>query len=278
MLQSCSPASCRSRGSIVEPLPGLAPWLGGKRQLAKLLTARIDRLPHRCYAEPFLGMGGVFLRRRRRAEAEAINDAHGDVVNLFRIVQRHPEALAEALAFTIAARADFARVRAIDPTRLTDVERAARFFFLMHAGFRGRAKSPTFGASPHRRSHWHPERLVARIRAVHRRLAGVYIEKLGYAEFIRLYDGSETLFYLDPPYWGHERDYGNGLFARDDFVRLAELLAAIKGRFILSINDVPEIRRLFRWARITGAPVTYTIGGGKRVAELVITSRRSASP
>lgn len=263
----------RLHPNAVEPLPGLAPWLGGKRQLAKRLTARIDRTPHRCYAEPFLGMGGVFLRRRRRAEAEAINDAHGDVSNLFRIVQRHPEAMAEALAFAVAGRADFARMRALDPALLTDVERAARFFFLMHAGFRGRAKSPTFGASPHRRSHWDLDRLLARVRAVHRRLAGVYVEQLGYAEFIRLYDSPETLFYLDPPYWGHERDYGNGLFARTDFERLAELLAGLKGRFILSINDVPEIRRLFRWARIAKAPVTYTIGGRKRVNELVVAGR-----
>ena len=259
--------------SPVEPLHGLAPWLGGKRQLAKLLIARIERLPHRCYAEPFLGMGGVFLRRRRRPESEAINDAHGDVVNLFRIVQRHPAALAEALAFTIAARADFERVRAIDPERLTDVERAARFFFLMHAGFRGRAKNPTFGASPHRRSQWHVERLMRRIGAVHRRLDGVYIERLGYSEFIRLYDSAETLFYLDPPYWGHERDYGTGLFARADFERLAEQLTGIKGRFILSINDVPEIRRLFRWACMAKVPVTYTIGGGKRVSELIVSAR-----
>lgn len=265
----------RPNAKAVEPLPGLAPWLGGKRQLAKLLTARIDRMPHRCYAEPFLGMGGVFLRRRRRAEAEAINDAHGEVANLFRIVQRHPEAMAEALAFAIAGRADFARMRALDPALLTDVERAARFFFLMHAGFRGRSKSPTYGASPHRRSHWDLDRLLARVRAVHRRLAGVYIEQLGYAEFIRLYDGAETLFYLDPPYWGHERDYGNGLFARADFERLAALLAGVKGRFILSINDVPEIRKLFRWARIAKAPVTYTIGGGRRVTELVISGGKS---
>jgi DNA adenine methylase len=108
---------------------------------------------------------------------------------------------------------------------------------------------------------------------VHRRLDGVYVECLDYPDFVRLYDGPETLFYLDPPYWGHERDYGAGLFARADFARLAELLAGLKGRFLLSLNDVPEIRRLFRWARLERAPVTYTIGGRKRVSELVIASR-----
>lgn len=254
----------------IDPLPGLTPWLGGKRQLAKRIAALVDRHKHTCYAEPFLGMGGVFLRRTRRPEAEAINDINGDVVTLFRVVQRHPEALAEQLAYTLGARAEYDRVRRLDPAGLTDIERAARFFFLMHCGFRGKVTAPTFGASPVRKSHWHLDRLLARVRAIHRRLAGVYIERLGYEAFIRLYDRPGTVFYVDPPYWGHERDYGPGVFGPEDFARLAGLLRAIEGRFVLSINEVPEIRALFGWAAIERVPVTYVVGGSKRVHELLI--------
>jgi len=67
------------------------------------------------------------------------------------------------------------------------------------------------------------------------------IECLDYAEFIRRYDGSETLFYLDPPYWGCENDYGKEMFSRDMFEAMAKQLGSIKGRFLMSINDVPEI-------------------------------------
>ena len=35
-------------------------------------------------------MGGVFLRRRRRAFSEVINDLNGDIVNLFRVMRHHP--------------------------------------------------------------------------------------------------------------------------------------------------------------------------------------------
>lgn len=90
----------------VDVLQGLAPWLGGKRALAKRIIREIMRVPHRCYAEPFIGMGGVFLRRPRRAEAEVINDASDDVVNLFRIVQRHPAALFAELAGRLMSRAE----------------------------------------------------------------------------------------------------------------------------------------------------------------------------
>ena len=66
----------------VDVLQGLAPWLGGKRALAGRIVKEILRIPHRCYAEPFIGMGGVFMRRPRRAAAEVINDASDDVVTL----------------------------------------------------------------------------------------------------------------------------------------------------------------------------------------------------
>ena len=54
------------------------------------------------------------------------------------------------------------------------------------------------------------------LEAVHDRLAPVHIERLPYAELIRRYDRPEALFYLDPPYWGCEDDYGAGVFSRED--------------------------------------------------------------
>jgi DNA adenine methylase len=69
------------------------------------------------------------------------------------------------------------------------------------------------------------------------------------------------------------------MFSRDDFAALSGVLKGIKGRFILSINDVPEIRELFAWADIEPVETTYTVGGGrkaKKVGELIIASRSSS--
>lgn len=257
----------------VRPLSGLAPWIGGKRNLARRLTARIEAVPHTCYAEPFVGMGGVFLRRRKRASAEAINDWSRDVVNLFRIVQRHPEALFREFEYRIAARDEFARLVAIDPDTLTDLERAVRFAYLQYSAFGGKPQCRSFGRSATGPSRWNPERVENILRPIGQRLAGVTIERLPFKEFIRLYDRPATLFYCDPPYFGCESYYGKGLFQRDDFAGLAEALKTIQGRFILSINDVPEIRNLFAWASIEEEPVTYSVdrNATKRVTELVIT-------
>ena len=62
--------------------------------------------------------------------------------------------------------------------------------------------------------------------------------------------GNFSEVYIDPPYHGHEEDYGKGMFTRAEFEELAELLGTLKGSFILSINDTPEIRKTFagmRW-------------------------------
>lgn len=86
-------------------------------------------------------------------------------------------------------------------------------------------------------------------------------------------DRPTTLFYLDPPYWGCESYYGKGLFARADFARLAATLRAIKGRFIMSLNDTPGVRATFKGFRIETVPVTYRVRGVKDVQELIITGR-----
>lgn len=255
-----------------KPLSGLAPWVGGKRHLARRLIDRIEAVPHICYAEPFVGMGGVFLRRPHRVEVEAINDWNRDVATLFRVLQRHPDTLFQELTWRIACRDEFARLVAVDPDTLTDIERAARFVYLQHTAFGGKPNTTSFGRSPSRRPTWDAGRVERHLREIAQRLAGVVVDRLPFADFIRRWDRPTTLFYCDPPYWGCEDYYGKNLFSRADFEQLADTLKGIKGRFILSINDVPEIRELFAWARIEDEAVNYSLNGTKpkRVNELVI--------
>jgi len=112
---------------------------------------------------------------------------------------------------------------------------------------------------------------------VHTRLAGVVIEQLDYKDFIARYDSPDTLFYLDPPYYGCEGDYNDTgiLFRREEFTAMAELLSGIKGRFILSLNDHEEVRRIFAAFHFDAVGVTYSVGGGDkggRFGEVIITN------
>lgn len=125
----------------------VAPWLGGKRNLAKRLVKIISSVKHETYAEAFVGMGGVFLRRPYAPKCEVINDYSGDVANLFRILQRHYPQFLECLKFQITSRREFERLKRTDPSTLTDLERAARFLYLQKTAFGGKVTGQNFGVS-----------------------------------------------------------------------------------------------------------------------------------
>ena len=110
---------------------------------------------------------------------------------------------------------------------------------------------------------------------VHERLAGVVIENLPWQQIIERYDSPDTLFYLDPPYWDCESDYGKGLFTKADFAQMAKMLRDVKGKFLLSINDVPRIREIYAGFQFQEVSLTYDIGktGGAPAKELIISKK-----
>lgn len=248
----------------IRPLRPVAPYIGGKRNLAAELVGRIQQIPHDIYAEPFVGMGGVFLRRSLIPESEVINDYSREVATFFRVLQRHYVAFLDMMKFQLTMRTEFERLVATDPTTLTDMERAARFLFLQRTAFGGKVSGRNFGVSVTRGGRFDITKLAPLLEEVHARLARVVIECLPYGDFLRRYDREGVLFYLDPPYYGCETDYGRDLFSRGDFEQLAEILAGLKGRFLLSLNDVEPVRAIFKGFTIEAVQTTYTIAGKGR--------------
>ena len=264
----------------VRPVRPAAGYQGGKKNLARRICALIDRTPHDGYAEPFVGMGGIFLRRSTRPKVEAINDISADVANFFRVLQEHYPYFVDMLRFRVASRNEFERLAALPAERLTDLQRAARFLYLQRLAFGGKVAGRNFGVSSSQSARFNVTTLEPLLAEIHERLAGVWIEQLPYATFSERYDRPGMLFYLDPPYFGCEEDYGAGVFDRADFDRLAELLAAARGKFILSINDRPEIRQAFAAFEIAELETTYTIARGenaRRAGELVISNVATAA-
>lgn len=261
----------------ITPINPAAGYIGGKRNLAKRICAIIQDVDHDGYAEPFVGMGGIFFRRAARPRVESINDISGDVTTLFRVVRRHYQAFVDEMEWLLASRAEFERLRALDPAALTDIERAARFLYLQRLAFGGKVSGRNFGVDSRAPARFNLARLRAMLGAIRDRLQPVIIEQLPYADFIRRYDRPGMLFYLDPPYWNCEDDYGAGVFDRADFDRLAALLGGIAGKFIVSINDTPGVRAAFAAFDMAEVETTYSIstataGGAKRAGELIITN------
>jgi DNA adenine methylase len=176
------------------------------------------------------------------------------------------------LRWQVCSRHEFERLARTDPSTLTDLERAARFLYLQRTAFGGKVAGRNFGVATERSSRFDVTTIVPMLEDLHARLAGVVIERLDWADFLQRYDRPDTLFFLDPPYWGSEGDYGRELFGRDDFGRLAEVLRGLQGRFLMSINDVPAVRKTFAGFRMRPVKVTYTVARGRaqRAGELII--------
>src|ERR1700681_3740063 len=216
---------------------GPLPWVGGKNRLA---TQIISMLPeHVAYVEPFAG-GAQVLFHKPPSNVEVLNDLDLDVVNFFRVCQWHYEELIRYLRYCLISRQLHELHVKSDPATLTDIQRAGRFFYLQKNSFGGLILRQKFHYGVTQPSNYNLDRIPQIIERTHRRLARVQIESLPYEEVLKRYDRLTTLFYLDPPYWRRKLYRFN--FSDDDFFALAQRLATIKGRFILSLDDHPKVR------------------------------------
>lgn len=259
----------------IRPVKPVAPYLGGKSKLASTIIPLINAVPHNAYIEVFIGMGGIFFRRDKQPKAEIINDKNGEVANLFRILQRHYVAFMEMLKWQLTTRKEFERLCDINPETLTDLERAARFLYLLRTGFGGKVGSRSFGTGRVMPGRFDVNKLATILEDAHDRLSGVVVECRDWLDIIDLYDSSEALFYMDPPYYECEKDYGANLFSRDQFTLMAEKLDRIQGKFIISLNSHPDVHRIFERYHIEIVETVYTIAGAakqKAVEEVVITN------
>jgi DNA adenine methylase len=244
-------------------------WVGGKSQLTSTIIPLIP--PHKAYVEVFAGAAWM-LFRKPPSEVEIINDLNRDLTTLYRVVQNHLEEFLRYFKWVLVSREEFDRFKQLDPAQMTDIQRAARFFYLIKGGFGSRLTNPSFGISATQKPRINLLRLEEDLSDAHLRLSRVFIDNRPYEQVIQRFDKPGTFFYIDPPYWDCEDYYGKGLFAKPDFERLHALLAAAKGRWIVSINDVPEIRALFKGFHIKPVSTSYSVAAGDRkpVTELLI--------
>jgi DNA adenine methylase len=252
-------------------------WLGGKSKLADEIIRRMPA-DHQTYCEVFAGAAWV-LFKKPESKVEIINDINRDLVTLYRCVKYHLEELCKQFKWMLVARDEFDRFLATPAETLTDIQRAARFYYLAKTSFGARIAKPTFGIAATGPSRLNLLRIEEDLSEAHLRLSRVYIENRPYSQVVDRFDKPGTLFYLDPPYWGCEDDYGKHLFAREDFAALASQLDGIKGRFILSLNDNPGVREVFSNFRIESVRTRYSIAAksSSEVGEVLITNFKPSS-
>jgi DNA adenine methylase len=250
-------------------MAGPLSYIGGKNRLAKRV---IEIFPeHTTYVEAFAGGAQVFFRKEP-SKVEVLNDLDGEIVNFYRVCQQHYEELLRYFKFAVVSREWFDLLKATDPHTLTDIQRAARHLYLLRNCFASLIRNPVYHRNVIQPPSFNLKNLPELIENAHKRLQRVQLECAPYNEVIRRFDRPTTAFYLDPPYWGRKL-YRHNL-GEADFEKLAGQLKKIRGKFILSLNDVPQVRTLFGSFRIQGVELHYTSqkAAGKRYKEVLITN------
>lgn len=253
----------------------LCKYPGGKRKLAPKLLPLIPE--HRCYVELFCGAAGL-LFNKPRSEGEIVNDINSELANAFRCMRFHGSTVIEGLRFRCNSREDFSRSRrcsSCEHNSMTDIQRAAEFLFRHALSFGGEGlyfgvqKKQGGGAAT---SLAQVRRDLEKVRV---RLDAVVIENLDWARCLKLYDGPETFFFCDPPYiGGTQKAYKS--WNIEQLAGLVAALRAAKGKWLLTINDRAEVRRLLhglRLRRINRARGLSQINGGARYLELAVTPK-----
>ena len=250
----------------------LVPWVGGKRRLAQHIVPMLPE--HTCYVEPFCGAAAIFFMKEP-SKVEVLNDVNSDLVCLYRVVKHHLEEFMRQFKWALASREMYAWLQATVPATLTDIQRAARFFYLQKLAFGAKVQGQSFGTATTGRIGINLLRLEEDLSAVHLRLHQVTIEHLDWVNCVQRYDRPHTLFYMDPPYYGTE-GYGVG-FGLEQYDRMAELMRTMKGKAVVSVNDIPEMRLAFKGLTMKRLVTNYTVskaGSGREPkGELVISNQ-----
>lgn len=244
----------------------IIPWMGGKRRLADKILPLFPE--HQCYVEAFAG-GAALFYKKDPVKSEVLNDTNGELVNLYRVVQHHLEEFVRQFRWALVSRTMFEWLKMTPTQPLTDIQRAARFYYIQRSAFGAKPTNPTFGTAPSAPPKMNLLRIEEELSEAHLRLARVYIEQLDWQAVIAKYDRPYTLFYLDPPYWqtaGYGADFG-----LEQYEAMADICRSMQGKAVISINDHPDIRRVFKGLRMKGIQTNYTVGkGSKKARELVI--------
>ncbi len=214
-------------------------WVGGKRLLRKKIAELIPK-DIEGYIEPFGGGGWVMFYKENWAKLEVYNDLDNRLVNLFNIVKYHSEELSRQMSLMLSSRKQFEQMLELNP--ITDIQKAARFLYVINCSFGARGKS--FGTTISTKSRSR-QGVINRIFAISKRLDNVLIENRPATDLIAKYDKPAHFFYCDPPY---TTGAGYDIVSTKDFDHegLFKILANIKGRFLLSYDDSQYIRNLYK--------------------------------
>lgn len=240
-------------------------YVGGKYRTRKKIMALFPD-QYDTYIEPFLGSGQIFLNIGKRTGTQyIINDKNKDIYHMWKDFQSLSPEEVKHLRFSFISKEEFQELMAMASIK-NKLERLYRNMMLSFYSFSGNRKN-YYNYLVYRKGD-RGAMFLKNFPSLHAYLHGVKILNQDYKAVIRKYDGPNTLMYLDPPYVEKERYY-TGLSI--DPYEMAAFLRTVKGKFVLSYNNVPEVREAFQGFSIEKVPFDYSLDTTRsKVYELLI--------
>ena len=248
-------------------------YIGGKSRLAQEIIRRMPS--HETYLECFAGAAWVFFKKEP-SKFEIVNDKDGDLISFYKVLQYHLEEFLKQFKWLLSSRQWWNEWnKQLAAGGLTDIQRAARYYYIQRQAFGGKVRGRSFGTSATRPIRINLLRIEEELSEVHLRLSTVLIENLDCKDLIKKYDRPEVFFYLDPPYF--KMPFYNFNYELNDFVALVDVLKNIQGKFLLSVNDHPEMIKVFSGFNIEKITVPYSLKKEERYGKELLVSNYSYS-
>ncbi|WP_058230128.1 DNA adenine methylase [Clostridium butyricum] len=242
--------------------------VGGKSKLRKTILGMIPK--HTCYIELFFGAGWVYFGKET-SKIEVVNDIDKELINLFRTIKYHAPEIDRLLEYEFSGRDIFEEYKNCTLEYMTEIHRAIRFLYLITQSFGGKGNNYGYGTTIRPGQQIFYNDMLLKLRD---RLKNTYVENLSFEKIIDKYDREHSFFFCDPPYI-ETCDYGNK-FKEEEHRELSDKLKNLKGKFLLTINDHPLSRELYKDFNIKEVQVNYSVSKEAKARgkynELIITN------
>lgn len=266
---------------------------GGKRALYKLLAELLSHngILDGYYVEPFAGGSGLALELLFREYVDRIylNDADLHIYAFWRSILDESQTLIEKIRTVEVTINEWKKQKSIyddaDKHPLIDV--AFSTFFLNRCN-----RSGILGGRPigglNQTGPWKIDarfnrgNLIARIEMIALYKDRIQVSGVDAQDFLRDslkdLDEAKTLVYLDPPYYvmGGELYLNN--YAHEDHVSLAQYITHLPFKWVLSYDDVPEIRELYKDRKSFNVGFYYRANARKEGKEVMFLSNNLLVP
>ena len=261
---------------------------GGKSKLKNIILDKLNSFPNiQEYKEPFFGGGSIGLEFLKQSSIlkYSFNDKDVGLYCLWSSIKDYPLSLKEKImAFSPSIdlffkfKDELLNLLEVPTTKTILINNALKKLAIHQISYSGlgtKSGGPLGGLKQKSKykidCRWSPENICKKIDIINSSFKekNINLSSVDFSQIINNSSGN-TLIYLDPPYFDKGNDLYQYGFSLEDHERLMNFLKKTRAKWVLSYDNVPEIRDLYNWANIEILDVNYTISTSRQKTELLI--------